>query len=101
MSAASRHAGGAVESISDTALWVAIHRARESERPDALFRDPLARRLAGERGERIAASLAGSDRSEWPWAMRTLLFDRIIAGQVANGADLRLAPVSADGAASP
>ena len=37
--------------ISDTARWVAVYRAIESERPDAWFRDPLAKRLAGERGE--------------------------------------------------
>jgi len=36
--------------VSDTALCVAVYRAEESERPDALFKDPLARRLAGERG---------------------------------------------------
>src|SRR2546425_28259 len=29
----------------------------ESERPDALFQDPYARKLAGERGERILASM--------------------------------------------
>ncbi|MGD0484992.1 MAG: hypothetical protein ABSB58_10150, partial [Gemmatimonadales bacterium] len=36
-----------IEHVSDTARWVAVHRAMESERPDALFRDPFARRLAG------------------------------------------------------
>ncbi len=81
-------AGAAVENISDTALWVAIHRARETERPYALFRDPLARRLAGERGERIAAAMARGDRFEWPWTMRTLLFDQIIARLVECGADM-------------
>jgi O-methyltransferase involved in polyketide biosynthesis len=29
-----------VENISDTARWVAIFRAEESERPDAVFHDP-------------------------------------------------------------
>ena len=42
-----------IRNISDTALWAAIYRARESDRPDALFRDPLARRLAGERGGEV------------------------------------------------
>ena len=40
--------------ISDTALWAAVFRARETERDDALFRDPLAKRLAGTRGAQIA-----------------------------------------------
>src|SRR5207342_2112112 len=48
-----RHAAVAavvtIRNISDTALWAAIYRADETARPDALFRDPLAARLAGER----------------------------------------------------
>src|SRR5437773_1190282 len=43
----------AIRSVSDTALWVAMYRAYESERADALFSDPYARRLAGPRGEAI------------------------------------------------
>ena len=42
-----------VRNISDTALWVAMYRAIESDRPDALFYDPYARKLAGERGAQI------------------------------------------------
>ena len=37
-------------SIIETARWAAAQRARESERPDHLFTDPLARALAGEEG---------------------------------------------------
>jgi methyltransferase (TIGR00027 family) len=77
----------ALRDISDTALWAAIHRARESERPDALFHDSFARTLAGERGERIAGAVGKADHREWPWAMRTLLFDAIIDQQVQVGAD--------------
>lgn len=33
-----------------TARWAAAQRVRESERPDSLFSDPLARALAGEEG---------------------------------------------------
>ena len=43
-----------ISHISDTARWVAAYRARESERPDAIFHDPYARRLAGLQGEEIA-----------------------------------------------
>ena len=32
--------------ISDTARWVAMYRAIESDKRDALFRDPFARRQA-------------------------------------------------------
>ncbi len=31
-----------IESVSDTARWVAVYRAMESARPDALFRDRYA-----------------------------------------------------------
>jgi O-methyltransferase involved in polyketide biosynthesis len=32
-----------IANVSDTSFWVAHYRAVESERPDALFRDPLAK----------------------------------------------------------
>lgn len=80
-----------IEDVSDTARWVAYLRALESERPDALFHDPFARRLAGDRGKRIAegmpqlpfsrpgpAGLAGS------LAVRTHAFDAFIRESVAR-----------------
>jgi methyltransferase (TIGR00027 family) len=66
-----------IRSISDTARWVACHRATESERPDAIFKDPYARRLAGERGALIAGKLRDN---AWAIAIRTYLFDQILAG---------------------
>lgn len=79
-----------IRNISDTAMFAAIYRARETERPDALFRDPFARRLAGERGEQIAKSMPFSERATWAWITRTYLFDQFIHQQVAQGADLVL-----------
>ena len=79
-----------LRNISDTALWVAVYRARETERPNALFRDPFARRLAGARGEQIARELEKAQRYEWPYVARTLRFDQIISEQVKHGADLVL-----------
>lgn len=78
----------AIRDISDTALWVACHRARETERPDAVFKDHLARRLAGERGEEITRSLSFGTEDAWTWTARTWLFDTFIAEQVAAGADM-------------
>jgi methyltransferase (TIGR00027 family) len=77
-----------VRNISDTALWVAYYRAVESERPDALFRDPFARRLAGDRGEQIARSQKFGDRNAWAFIARTVLFDRFITDNVAAGVGL-------------
>jgi methyltransferase (TIGR00027 family) len=75
-----------IRNISDTALWAALYRARENERPDALFRDPLAAALAGERGKQIAATMPFSDRNTWSWIARTVLFDQFISQEVAAGA---------------
>lgn len=77
-----------LRNISDTALWVAVFRARKSERPDALFRDPFARKLAGERGEQIAHEMQQGLRYEWPYVSRTMRFDQIISAQVKQGADM-------------
>jgi methyltransferase (TIGR00027 family) len=71
--------------ISDTARWTATYRARETERPDALFRDPLASRLAGERGEQIRQHMAGSQDNEWAFVIRTVLFDNAIRQCVEAG----------------
>jgi len=78
---------GGLRNISDTAHWVAFYRALESERPDALFRDPFARRLAGERGARIAASQRFAIRNAWSFVARTVLFDRFISDAVAPAVD--------------
>jgi methyltransferase (TIGR00027 family) len=77
-----------IRNISDTALWAAVYLARESDRPDALVKDPLARRLAGARGEQIAVALSFGERHAWTWVTRTYLFDGFIRAQVKEGADL-------------
>ena len=63
--------------VSDTARWVAYYRALESERSDALFRDPFARRLAGERGREMASRMA---KLALPWAIavRTRVYDELL-----------------------
>src|SRR2546430_7984671 len=77
-----------IRDISDTARWVAVYRARETERPDAAFRDPFARRLAGERGEQIARAMPMAEEAAWSFIARTHLFDRFILRAVEGGADL-------------
>jgi methyltransferase (TIGR00027 family) len=77
-----------IRGISDTARWVAVYRARETERPDAVFRDPFARRLAGERGEEIARSVTFAEKHSWPFVARTWAFDEVIRRQVGAGTDL-------------
>ena len=81
----------ALRNISDTALWVAMYRAQETERPDALFRDPFARRLAGERGEELLRLLSrAAEGRSWPFVTRTVVIDRFIEERVRQGTDLVL-----------
>ena len=77
-----------VRDISDTARWVAIFRAEESDRPDAVFHDPYARMLAGERGEQIANAIEFSRVNSWSFVARTYLFDEFIQQHVAAGYDM-------------
>jgi len=77
-----------IGNISDTARWVALYRAMESERPDAHFRDPFARRLAGARGEDIARTLPAFQAGLWPMVVRTCVFDELVTRAVSqHGAD--------------
>jgi methyltransferase (TIGR00027 family) len=73
--------------ISDTARWAAVFRAGETERPDALFRDPFATRLAGPRGFEIAGALSNETHAT-SWVIRTYLFDQLIAREIQAGADV-------------
>jgi methyltransferase (TIGR00027 family) len=77
-----------IRNISDTARWVAVYRARETERADAVFRDPFARRLAGGRGEQIAASIPFAEKHSWPFVARTSLVDQLINDRLRQGADM-------------
>ena len=77
-----------IRNISDTALWVAMYRAMETERPDAVFRDPYARRLAGKRGEEILATFKAAQRHAWSYTARTYIFDLFVKQEVDGGADV-------------
>jgi methyltransferase (TIGR00027 family) len=79
--------GHRITHVSDTARWTALHRATESARPDALFRDPLAQRLAGEHGRAIVANAPRRNRSGWWLVARTKLIDDAIAEAIAAGCD--------------
>ena len=77
-----------IEHISDTARWVAFYRAMETERPDAIFRDPFARQLAGAKGEQIVDTIKQGRQMAWAMIVRTAVMDEIILGRVRAGADL-------------
>lgn len=77
-----------IRDVSDTARWVAVYRAWESSRPDAVFRDPYAGRLAGQRGEDIASRMTFHKRHAWSYVARTWLIDRLVLEEVQSGADM-------------
>ena len=79
-----------VQNISDTAKWVAVFRARESERPDAVFHDPFARKLAGEKGEQIADAIGFGKDNSWSFIARTFLLDEFTLRYVREGYDMVL-----------
>jgi len=79
-----------IRDVSDTARWMACFRAMESRRPDALFRDPFAEELAGERGFHIAERMSQGPKQEWAWVTRTYLFDSFISRLLQDGADMVL-----------
>ena len=78
---------GPITHVSDTARWVAMYRAMETERPDALFRDPYARRLAGEKGAAIVKAMRNAKGWAWPHIIRTAVFDDLVLRCVQQGAD--------------
>jgi len=76
-----------IENVSDTARWVATYRAMETERPDAIFRDPFARRLAGDKGWAIVHGLPKGRSMAWPLVVRTAVMDEIIMREIRAGLD--------------
>jgi methyltransferase (TIGR00027 family) len=78
----------AIENVSDTARWVAVYRAMETARPDALFRDPYAERLAGEKGQTIVDEMKRGRAMAWAMIVRTAVMDELIMERVKqNGVD--------------
>jgi len=76
-----------IEHVSDTAFWIAHYRALETERPDALFHDPLAGILAGDRGKKIAHAMPMPFMTGWAVVIRTCIVDDYIRFAIAQGVD--------------
>src|SRR5207302_1564696 len=68
--------------ISDTARWVAYYRAMETARPDAIFKDPFAERLAGPEGKGIVDEMKRGKQMAWAMIVRTAVFDELIMDAV-------------------
>ena len=73
--------------VSDTAFWVAWYRWLETQRKDALFHDPLAGKLVGERGKKLARHMGIERAMAWSMALRTYIIDSYIMEAIAGGVD--------------
>ncbi len=67
-----------IENVSDTALRVAAYRAMETARPGAIFRDPYASGLAGEKGLKIVSEMKQGRAMAWAMIVRTVVMDELI-----------------------
>jgi len=76
-----------IQNVSDTAFMVATYRANETRRADALFHDPLAARLAGDHGKKIATRHPRRFMAEWLVTIRTVIIDNFIQSSVSQGID--------------
>src|SRR5262249_6241311 len=76
-----------IQNVSDTAFMVAGCRAAESQRPKPLFRDPLAAKLAGDRGEKNLATGPRPFFIAWAGVSRTVIMDDYIRQAVDAGVD--------------
>lgn len=76
-----------VQDVSDTAFWVAAYRGLESDRPNPLFLDPLAKRLAGAHGLKITQELGTWWTVGWSVVLRTVVIDSLIRTCIEEGID--------------
>ncbi|MFC7545971.1 class I SAM-dependent methyltransferase [Plantactinospora sp. GCM10030261] len=77
-----------IDGVGETALWMAAARARESRRPDRLFEDPYAERLAGPRGPDLLTyyhTSRGADDGNPYLAIRHRWFDQFLMESATPG----------------
>ncbi len=75
-----------ITGVPDTAFMVAAWRADESDRPDALFQDTFAHRLAGPRGLDLADGVGSRPIGRWQVVVRTVIIDGMLRAAVEAGA---------------
>ena len=62
-----------IRNVSDTARWMAIYRAQETERDDAAFRDPYARALGRRAWRADCGAMRAANEHAWSFIARTYL----------------------------
>jgi methyltransferase (TIGR00027 family) len=77
----------AINNISDTAFWIAGYRAQETERPDAVFNDHLAAKLAGQKGRDMVDTTPHTKAMAFAMIVRTTAIDRLVEAAIREGVD--------------
>jgi methyltransferase (TIGR00027 family) len=75
-----------IQHVSDTSFWVAYYRSLETERQDALFKDPYARILVGPKAAQFEKMKSPTMKwTQWTVVMRTYIIDRMILDLIDQG----------------
>ncbi|AUN98944.1 SAM-dependent methyltransferase [Bacteriovorax stolpii] len=76
-----------IKDVSDTSAWVTYYRVLETQRKDAIFKDPYAKDLLGsEHAEAFAKAHTKVNRwTNWTVVMRTYIIDQMIRDLIARG----------------
>ena len=76
-----------IQHVSDTSRWIAAYRAQETARPDAVFKDPLAERLVGDRGMEMIRATPNTGNMAFAMVIRTTAIDKLILSTIDLGID--------------
>lgn len=76
-----------INNVSDTALWIAAYRAQETARPDAVFQDTLAQKLAGDKGFQMVEATPIKTFMAFAMVTRTTGIDRLVLLAIERGID--------------
>lgn len=76
-----------IQHVSDTSRWIAAYRAQETARPDAVFKDPLAERLASSRGMEMIRVTPNTNNMAFAMVIRTTAIDKLIQATIDLGID--------------
>ena len=75
-----------ISHISDTAIWIARYRQKETRKKNPVFTDPLASILLDALGEKgKLENLPGAHQQPWPILARTIVIDELINHLVEQG----------------
>jgi methyltransferase (TIGR00027 family) len=76
-----------IQDVSDTSFLIAGYRAQETEKPNPAFKDPLARKLAGEKGMNMIATMPKTHLMAFAMVARTTAIDRQVYQAIEDGVD--------------